>query len=294
MWAFYAVLASICSCIFLFGNQWAKVSPIIFMVYRGWIPTLLLLPLAFFIPGIENWRFYIVCLVQGLIIAFIDYRNFRAIRVWGAETISSIHPFSIGVVFLIWMLLKPANVLLYLEDLPRFLVIVAALAGVVVSVSGYRHTRNGQKALKYMLPYLLFFGIGDICNKLAMGFVQANEVVYGSYWYILITAAVVGIVNFALYLYKNCEICQLASCHNLKYTLAFVPLIALMLFKNLAMFNTPNPSYVTAVLYLYVLWVALTGMIIRHFSKHSRYKVTPLKKVLLLLVSVIALILFGK
>ena len=113
MWAVYASLASIAIGLYYLGNQAAKVSSTVFMVYRGVMPILFLLPVLPFVSLPAAWPFYVVCLVQGGGISFVDMRNFRAMRVWGAETISSIHPFFVCIVVFVWLLLNPGGLIAY-------------------------------------------------------------------------------------------------------------------------------------------------------------------------------------
>lgn len=294
MWAIYAIMASLWTCVYFFGNQAAKTSPNIFMVYRGVVPVLLLLPFIGLVHPIASWQFYFICILQGGVIAYIDYRNFRAIRVWGAEVISSIQPFNIGIVFVLWLLLKPHSIGRYLENPLHFALIVAALAGVVFAVSGYRKSQKSRRALKYMVPYLLVSAVCDALNKMAMSYVGADELIYASYFYILITAAVVAAVNLAIYLRSGNKIKQLAVSANLKYAIIIIPLMLSMLCKNFAMFNAINPSYVTATVYLFVVWIMLIGMLLKRLGRSGHYKNMDKSKVILLLVSVMILILFGR
>ena len=180
MWAVYASLASIAIGLYYLGNQAAKVSSTVFMVYRGVMPILFLLPVLPFVSLPAAWPFYVVCLVQGGVISFVDMRNFRAMRVWGAETISSIHPFCVGIVFFVWLLLNPGGLIAYGREPLRFLTVAAALGTVIFSVSSYRGDRRGRKALRYMVPYLLFCAACDTLNKTAMSFLRPHELVSGS------------------------------------------------------------------------------------------------------------------
>ena len=145
MWAVYASLASIAIGLYYLGNQAAKVSSTVFMVYRGVMPILFLLPVLPFVSLPAAWPFYVVCLVQGGVISFVDMRNFRAMRVWGAETISSIHPFCVGIVFFVWLLLNPGGLIAYGREPLRFLTVAAALGTVIFSVSSYRATGGGVR-----------------------------------------------------------------------------------------------------------------------------------------------------
>lgn len=294
MWAVYASLASIAIGLYYLGNQAAKVSSTVFMVYRGVMPILFLLPVLPFVSLPAAWPFYVVCLVQGGVISFVDMRNFRAMRVWGAETISSIHPFCVGIVFFVWLLLNPGGLIAYGREPLRFLTVAAALGTVIFSVSGYRGDRRGRKALRYMVPYLLFCAACDTLNKTAMSFLRPHELVSGSCLYILITAVVICIVNFSFYFRGGGKLKALWERQNVKCALVMVPLVLSMVFKNFAMFATPNPSYVTATMYLYVIWVFAAGAVLRFFGRNIPALRISLRRVLLLLAAVVVLILFGR
>ena len=264
------------------------------MVYRGVMPILFLLPVLPFVSLPAAWPFYVVCLVQGGVISFVDMRNFRAMRVWGAETISSIHPFCVGIVFFVWLLLNPGGLIAYGREPLRFLTVAAALGTVIFSVSGYRGDRRGRKALRYMVPYLLFCAACDTLNKTAMSFLRPHELVSGSCLYILITAVVICIVNFSFYFRGGGKLKALWERQNVKCALVMVPLVLSMVFKNFAMFATPNPSYVTATMYLYVIWVFAAGAVLRFFGRNIPASRISLRRVLLLLAAVVVLILFGR
>lgn len=291
MWAVYALLSSLFSCAYYFGNQMSKVAPNIFMFYRGAVPALLLLPFLPFVRMVPDWHFYVLCLIQGGIISFIDYRNFRAMRVWGAETVSSVHPFNIGFVFVVWLIIRPEGLLVYWEHPLRLAGITAALAGVVYAVSSYRASRRSAAALRYMFPYILASALCDAVNKLCMSYVPAEHLTSGSYFYILITAVVVAVVNFALYRKNGGKTSRLLLWSNLKYAPVMLLLVLLMLFKNYAMFSAPNPSFVTAIMYCYVVWIMLFAFVLRKMRVSCRHRGLPRRKVLLLLASIILLIL---
>lgn len=291
MWAVYALLSSLFSCAYYFGNQMSKVAPNIFMFYRGAVPALLLLPFLPFVGVVPDWHFYAVCVLQGFIISFIDYRNFRAMRTWGAETVSSIHPFNIGFVFVVWLVIRPSGLLTYWEHPLRLAGIVIALSGVVYAVSSFRKSRRSATALRYMFPYILASAVCDALNKLCMGYVPETHLVYGSYFYILITAVVVAVVNFILYRKDGGKTERLYQRNNLKYTPVMLFLVLLMAFKNYAMFNTPNPSFVTAIMYAYVIWIMFFAYLLQKAGVSCRHRGLPRRKVLLLLASIVLLIL---
>lgn len=291
MWVFYAILNSFLISAYFFGNQQSKASPTVFMLYRGLVPVIVLLPFLPWVETIMNWQFYVLCMLQGAIIAYVDYRNLRAIRAWGAETVTSIHPFNIGIVFVIWLVLHPSLVWGYLQTPVRLVIVLSALCGVVYAASAYRRSRNSRRALSYMVPYLLMSAVCDALNKQLIDFVSPGQVIFGSYWYILVSAAVVFFINLLMYCSQRLPLAELVDRKNLRSSLVMLPLVLAMVCKNFSMYNTPNPSYVTAIIYTYIVWIMLAGPVLRALGWSVHYPLVDRKRVFLLLLSVIALIL---
>jgi len=295
MWVVYALLISFLNCAYYFGNQVAKVPPKTFMFSRGLVPVAVLLPFLGVVDFIDDWRFYALCSIQGLVVSFIDYRNFRAMRVWGAETISAIHPFNISFVFVLWLLLKPGTIIEYWQKPWQFLGIIAALGGVIYALSSFKKSRRNNLALKYMFLFIVGSSLCDTFNKLCMSFVDPEKLIYGSYFYILITSFEVMVINFWLYCRDGSG--KLSDFVDLKYV-KYMPILLLLVFsiaaKNFAMFSTPNPSFVTAIMYSYVVWIMLVAKILQKYGISCPHRGIPRRKVLLLLISILLLILLQR
>lgn len=294
MWVIYTLLASWINCAYYFGNQISKITPNIFMFYRGLVPVLVLsvfLPWVHFVPAPQ---FYAACIFQGIIVSFIDYRQFRAIRVWGAEIVSSIYPFCLGFVFVFWLILKPSSIAAYIESPFRLLGIVLALTGVFFSVCSYRKSRRSTQALKYLFPFILASALCDAMNKFCMSYVPSDDLISGSVLYVLIQSAVIAVINFVIYANKKGVASDICKWNNVKYSPIIILNVLAGMSKNFAMFNTPNPSYVTALMYLYVIWIMLVAYILMRFGIKCRHNDLPRRKVFLLLTSVALLALLGR
>ncbi len=294
MWAICTIMASLFSAAYYFGNQGVKVNPHAFMFYRGFVPFALLLPFIGVVPFIPAWQFYVFCIIQGCVIVFIDYRNYRAMRVWGAEIISSLHPLSIGIVFLLWFTLHPQYLLTSARNMYWLVGTVAALCGVIYAASSYRNTRRSRQAFYYTVPYLFGAAACDVLNKVCMGYVSVEMLVYGSYFYIMITGAVVAAFNLLLFYRQNKTVTPLFGAHSLKISPIMLLLMGSMLFKNFAMFNTSNPSYVAAVLYLYIIWIMIFTPLLNRIGLKCPQTGLKHGKALLLLLSIVILILLNR
>lgn len=294
MWAICTIMASLFSAAYYFGNQGVKVNPYAFMFYRGFVPFALLLPFIGVVPFIPAWQFYVFCIIQGCVIVFIDYRNYRAMRVWGAEIISSLHPLSIGVVFLLWFALHPLYMLTAARNFYWLTATVAALCGVIYATASYRVTSRSRRAFHYMVPYIFGAAVCDVLNKVCMSYVAPEQLIYGSYFYIMLTGAVVAAFNLLLFYRQNKTVTPLFWAHSLKISPIMLLLMGSMLFKNFAMFNAVNPSYVAAVLYLYIIWIMIFTPLLNRIGLKCPQTGLKRSKALLLLASIIILILLNK
>ncbi|MBQ8482093.1 MAG: hypothetical protein IJ532_06120 [Alphaproteobacteria bacterium] len=291
MWFLYVVLASFWATVYYFGNQIANITPNVFMIYRGAIPALLLLPFLPFVSYIQVWQFYAFCVLQGGVIAFVDYRNFKAMRAWGAEAVSALHPLSIGAVFILWILVKPQILLGYMNDWGRFCLIIIALCGIIYAVVSLKKSTRSKQILQYLQPYFIGVAFIDVINKQCMSYVDADLLPYASYFYIMITGAVIAIINFFVYVKNNNKINLLFDKSNLKYSLIIIFLIFFMVSKNYAIFEVSNPSFVTATLYLYIVWIMIAGQIMRMCGKDGGYLTINRGKVFILLACTVLLVL---
>ena len=294
MWFVYVIISSLFSALYYFGNQSAKISPNIFMFYRGIVPFVVLLPFLPLFPFIDAWQFYALCLLQGCVIAYIDNRNYQAMQKWGAETISSLHPFSVGVVFVVWFLLKPSEGIQLMSNPLKFVGVVTALSCIVYATSSFNKDANTKAALTYLLPFYLGAAICDNINKLCMSYLTPEQVMAGSYFYILLTGAVIAVFNFGLYLQRGGKIANLYCAQNIKYSWVLLIGICCMVSKNFAMYSVSNPSYVTAALYLYIIWIMIGGNLLHYFGINGTFKKVNRRKALLLLAAAVALILLER
>ncbi|MBR1600567.1 MAG: hypothetical protein IJ677_03215, partial [Alphaproteobacteria bacterium] len=250
-----------------------------------------LLPFIPLLSYVTAWQFYFLCIIQGLIISFIDYRNFKAIQTWGAEAVSSLHPFSVFVVFLLWLMLNPEIMINYTDNLWRFTGIIFSLSGIIYAVSSLKKSVIGRDLLIYLCPYFLGAALCDVINKLCMSYVGNKSLLSASCIYIVITGLVVTIVNTLIFIKNNNKINEIFKYVNLKYSLLVILLIGSMISKNFAMFDVSNPSFVSATLYLYIIWIMLTGKILQKYGKFNKYCALDYKKVFILLICAVCLVL---
>lgn len=289
-WWAAALGCSVLTSLYIYINQIFRLPGAMMMVYRGFGQVVMLLPFAFLFEPIDNWQFYALCTLQGFLIAFDDNRLLRSSKAFGAEITGAVQPLSLGLIFALWLVIRPQQFFELTADIRRFLLVVACLAGIAFSIMGLNKIKASRKAFQYLLPVLFALSLNDVVNKESMHFGAAN-LPSAIFYYILITAAVSGSANFYAFLRRH-RPKDLVNGKNLRCGTVFVVLGALLIVvKNLAMYLTPNPAYASALIFLYPLWIIFANALYLRWKGCKDYPGVNFKIVAVLLTSVIGLVL---
>ena len=291
-WWLVSVFASFIFAMYIFANQVFKLKGSLVMIYRGIGAAIVLLPFIPLIPGVADPKFYYLCLVQGVLIAYLDNRLFNASSRFGAEITGVIQPVSVLFGFVIWFILVPQQFWDLCQNPWRLFLITASILGIVASVLMLKKNPMSRKAFFYLLPALLTVTALDLLGKKLMDIGQDN-VLGAIFYYSVITSVVAGGVNAIAFFREGNGIAEVLRLKNLLF--AGIPIIVLILamyaFKNYSLYLSENPAYVMAIIYSYPIWILLANNIYSHYFTSKLYA-RPNRLVLLtMMVSIIVLIL---
>lgn len=290
LWWLFAFFTSITLAVYLSINQYFKMNASLLMIYRGLFVAAVMLPLMFFFPLVSNPVFYLYCTLQGIVIAYLDNRFFAAAERFGSELTSAIQPFSVGLVFVVWVMLNPWQIEVLSAYPLHFLVLIASLAGIIFAAVRLSHAPDVRKALLVLWPLLIALVLSDTLNKKSM-VAAGTEIYSGLYYYNFIMALVSGICNLVLYLFKKQPVNHIFNPLNLKRGLVVVIVIlALGLLKSYTMYLSFNPAYASAVILTAPLWIVTFNNICRSLNNSALIKI-DYTTVLLLIGSVIMLVI---
>ena len=193
-------------------------------------------------------------------IAFDDNRLLRSSKAFGAEITGAVQPLSLGLIFALWLVIRPQQFFELTADIRRFLLVVACLAGIAFSIMGLNKIKASRKAFQYLLPVLFALSLNDVVNKESI--------------------------------LRRHRPKDLINGKNLRCGTVFVFLGALLIVaKNLAMYLTPNPAYASALIFLYPLWIIFANALYLRWKGCKDYPGVNFKIVAVLLTSVIGLVL---
>ncbi|MCQ2741517.1 MAG: hypothetical protein MJ210_05335, partial [Alphaproteobacteria bacterium] len=255
LWWLTSIFASVVFAMYIFANQVFKLKGSLVMIYRGIGTALVLLPFAFFITPIDSVVFYILCVFQGLLIAYFDNRLFNASKRYGAEMTGTIQPISVFFGLIMWFIIKPETFMALIESPVRFVLTVAAVIGVILSVLSFKKSRINQLAFLYLLPSMLSVTVIDLVCKILMELGSEN-VWSAIFYYSLITSFIAGIINAMAFYRGEHSIKEVLLPRNIKCAgISVVTIIvAMYLLKNYSLYLGQNPAYVMAIIYAYPVW----------------------------------------
>ena len=290
MWFIFALATSICAACYYICNQNCKLSPGIFIVYRGFIAALAVLPFAVFIVPNFAWPFFLIATLQGVAVSYLDYNIYKLFRKYGAEAVSSIQPLSVLVTFVLWLIIRPSLLFLYMENLWRFAIIVLCISSIVYAVMKYRRQPFVFACLRQMLPLLLICSFIDITNKLIMEYTN-NHLWQASLYRVLIVSSVVGFINLGFSLKQGVKLKTLLKKENIIAAWFVLLQPFSMMLINFSAHFAENPAYSSVVVYLSVVWILLFNKICQFFGRPQNYKQIEKKWIILLLAATMILII---
>ena len=288
-WWLMAISLSLLTASYVWINQFTKIKGSVLMAYRGIGSAILLLPFCFYFSPINNYSFYILCILQGIILSLGENRILNSAKAFGAEVTSLIHPISIALIFIVWIILHPYelhNIILYPT---KFTIISLCLLGVGASLILISKAKASRKALSFLVVAMCCETFIDITNKEATH-LGADNVVSAIFYYTLITSFVAGICNIIFQDSKRFK--DIFQYKNLRVAWFFI-LFAIIhsTLKTYTMYLSPNPAYVAAIVHAYPIWIMLGNNYLFAKMHNSNYIKIKSQYLVLLIISITGLIL---
>jgi len=289
MWFIFALAVSLFQALYYVGNQNSRLQPGIFIVYRGFLAAVAVIPLLLFCVHDFSWQFYTLVIAQGLAISFVDLKYFHAFKKFGAEVVCTIKPLTVLLTFGLWLIIKPYMLTRYLDTPLRSLIIITAIIAIVYATAKYRECSVGFKCFAQVFPLLLISSLIDTSNKLVMEYSNGN-LMSASIWRVFITGIIIGCVNLEIARQHHIKMKTIFKWNNIKKGLFILLLVMSMITVNFSLYYADNPAYTSAIIYLSVVWIMVINKMQNLLGKKKIYKKIAKKWVFTLLIATIILI----
>ena len=293
MWIILALIGALVVALYHLYTQNMRLDGNVFMIYRGITIVALLSPFLILNPMLFSGRLYMMAFLQAIVACYSDYLAYKVNRRCGAETVSSIIPFSVIITFFMWCMIEPSIIFKYIQTPIKTFVIILSLVGVAYALQKYYAVKLSRHAMINLLPILILSSMIAVLNKLIMNEGNEHQIIKATQlaW---IVSFVISVVHLGLYLKKKQKISKLFVRKNIQNSFVFVLLMIGIILRTLAIDKAQNPAYVSCLVYTSLIWVMIFGKYIKFFR--FRYKDIQVAKrwKLLFVFSVITLILCTK
>lgn len=227
------------------------------------MPLLLLSPCLFFIELPNAPLFYIATIATSFIVTYSDTKNFEASVTFGAGVVTRMKPFAIWLIFLIWLMISAESRTEVFARPAQALAIIGTLFIGALSAFYMSRCAVSRAATKFYVPIILCAACVDILNKTAM---DASPFIGGIVTYSWIQAAIISALSLSLSHKSGAKPFAGLFTRQAAWTGIIIGgLFILANFgKNAAMSLTPNPSYVSALIFANPIWVSLYYKLVKH------------------------------
>lgn len=268
-WWAHGLISSFCGAGFLLVNQQFKMRASTLMLWRGFGVALAYVPLAMMVPWPTNPVFYVATVTMGIIVSFFDKMCLESSAKFGAGVTSRLLPLGVWLTFFLYLFVDPTHARALLANPAQAGGIIGAMALGIGAIFFLRKDVVSVAAFKFMAPALVMVGLIDVINKIAM--TSSPNPLSGAFVYGLIMSITIGVVTVVrrrFFEEKRVDFMQSFARRVFKGGLLVVMFIVLgMINKNIAMFYTPNPAYVSVLALSSPLWIALYNKLTGHKDK---------------------------
>jgi hypothetical protein len=222
--------------------------------WRIFIPPLILLPITLFLTPPTDPTYWIATFISAGMVSLHDMTMYNVSAKYGAQVAFRLRPLILPAVFIVWLILYPAQFDALLASPVIAACILACHGAATFFLMRLNQCVITKAAMIEMIPVIITGIIFEVTNKTAMDHAAfPNNTIY----YVFTVSGAPMIVSLIM-AGKNAKniIKDMSGIAKQGVLLGSIVVLS-MTCKNLAMMSAPNPAYVTAITLTAPFWISL-------------------------------------
>ena len=262
-WELWALIASMAMAAYIEANRFFKMDGLTIVVLRSALCFLALLPVVFLLPWPNEPGFYILTLMVGALTMLADVLLFEAVAKFGGRLGSLYKPLKIWFIFVMWLLLSPATAQHFVQEPLLALAVGVCLLLCSSGLWVLRQCDASMRAILFMIPVAFAFAAADLGIAVSKVFVTALPTLIIFVFLYLGVQAVIG--SAVLMVYKKDYFIAILKERWVWQQMAIMAALTLVVTHSVsaALMSAPNPSYVTAIGLLSVVWLQIYHKLVK-------------------------------
>ena len=272
-WILLSLLYAVTNAVYTTYNETRNFNGYVLGIWRGFGISLLVAPLLFTVPPVTSASYYLILVIQGLMIGIYDSHLFFASGKYGSHASSGFMATCVLITVFLWWGIDFSELAALMRTPSRLITLMLILSGFSVSYWQMMKVRVSRAAEEYLYPAVFALALMSIATRYIA--LNGGTAYAGVVYYLTVACFVSGVYNAVMFVRQKTPPLQppgrphqtpvlpentSAAPSKLALLLAPLPhwqgawLIAfstvLIAAKTLALRLAENPGYVIAMLLL--------------------------------------------
>ena len=255
-WIINGLIYGFFTAIYTSFNQHYKLNAYLLGIWRGFGIFIIFAPFCFLFPFPHSISYWLLLILQGIMIAIYDSHLFFASSRYGAGPTSRIMALTAVITTIFWWFLTPKSFIALVNNGNNIVIIMFLLLGFTVSYWYMIKSPVSRQVVRYMLPAIFSLaGMSIVTKQIAL---HSSSVWFSLTYYLTVSTFISGLINLYWFIkHSRQKIPRFFSPQIIKPGIYVITFSAcLIIAKTLALRAAPNPGYVTALLLTSPLFVS--------------------------------------
>ncbi len=249
-WIILSLIYAVTNAIYTEFNSRHNYNAYVLGIWRGFGISLVISPLLFTVPLDIPADYFLILVLQGVMIGIYDSRLFFASGRWGSHTGSGFMATTVWITILLWWSIDIAELKRLLHTPEKLITLAFIVCGFSVSYWQMMKVHVSPAAEKYLYPAVFALALMSIATRYIA--LNGGSAYAGVVYYLTIACFTSGIYNTIMYLThrpqkQNRKQSKIPARQGI-WLVAFSTI--LIGAKTLALRFADNPGYVVAMLLL--------------------------------------------
>ena len=290
VWVICGLFYGLFMSFYTYINQNNKVNGYVLGLWRGLGVAFVCFPLVLITPFQWDVPFFVMLVLQGIMVGYYDSHIFFSSAKFGAAGTSRILVFSILISMALWWGMHPEVFLKIWHRPIVFGGILLSVSGVILSYTFMLKTSLTKQLVRFMMPAVVVLSLMSTVTQMIM---QRHTLFEGLVYYLFYVTLISGFYNLYFYIKTQTPTFRSAIIDIFNQRVMYIGLLVvlfsalLIISKGIALNGTPNTGYINALSLTSPLWI----MLYDHILKNKDYA-SP-KAGLMMIFSLLCLIIFA-
>lgn len=282
-WILLSLLYAVTNAVYLTFNGKHHFNGYVLGIWRGFGISLFISPLLFTVPMDIAADYFLILVMQGVMIGLYDSHLFFATSRYGAHASSGFMATTVWVTAFLWWSIDFEELRRLMEHPSRLLTLGLILCGFSVSYWQMMKVHVSLKAEKYLYPAVFALALMSIATRYIA--LNGGSSYAGVVYYLVVACFVSGVYNLAGFVFgvkaQNKKALLFAPLKNWNGAWLIFFSTVLIGAKTLALRFADNPAYVVAMLLLSPMFTEVI--------QTKKFKMTPAAGVVILFLGLLIL-----